>query len=322
MRSKSKSSKALFVSFFLHFIVGIIGFFFWPAQQFIRDQGSINAVLMKIEEPKTKRMNRPKRPQIQRQKTTVQTNQPSLKILTSNAPATERGVVSAAEPTQFSLGPLNLDDNVGLSTGSIAPQAMPQMERVITNPIKKVDTEERSKSRLVKFIERQEGPQRIIYCVDLSSSMIGLAPRKLKRILSIMSNSLEFLEPHDQFNVCTFSEEVQFYQPNFLPVSDTDIADTIAYLEAAKPVKNERYSDKDMLEALQETHNKGATIVVLFSDGILTSGIPDLKAIKQQATTDIRIFTMAIDMAEDFPGAVLLGMLATGSEGEFWLVRR
>ena len=322
MRSKSKSSKALFVSFFLHFIVGIIGFFFWPAQQFIRDQGSINAVLMKIEEPKTKRMNRPKRPQIQRQKTTVQTNQPSLKILTSNAPATERGVVSAAEPTQFSLGPLNLDDNVGLSTGSIAPQAMPQMERVITNPIKKVDTKERSKSRLVKFIERQEGPQRIIYCVDLSSSMIGLAPRKLKRILSIMSNSLEFLEPHDQFNVCTFSEEVQFYQPNFLPVSDTDIADTIAYLEAAKPVKNERYSDKDMLEALQETHNKGATIVVLFSDGILTSGIPDLKAIEQQATTDIRIFTMAIDMAEDFPGAVLLGMLATGSEGEFWLVRR
>ena len=165
MRSKSKSSKALFVSFFLHFIVGIIGFFFWPAQQFIRDQGSINAVLMKIEEPKTKRMNRPKRPQVQRQKTTVQTNQPSLKILTSNAPTTERGVVSAAEPTQFSLGPLNLDDNVGLSTGSIAPQAMPQMERVITNPIKKVNTEERSKSRLVKFIERQEGPQRIIYCV-------------------------------------------------------------------------------------------------------------------------------------------------------------
>ena len=257
MRSKSKSSKALFVSFFLHFIVGIIGFFFWPAQQFFSNQDSISAVLMKIEEPKTKRMNRPKRPQIQRQKTTAQTNQPSLKILTSNAPATERGVISAAEPTQFSLGPLNLDDNVGLSTGSIAPQAMPQMERVITNPIKKVDPEERSKSRLVKFIERQEGPQRIIYCVDLSSSMIGLAPRKLKRILSIMSNSLEFLEPHDQFNVCTFSEEVQFYQPNFLPVSDTDIADTIAYLEAAKPVKNERYSDKDMLEALQETHNKG-----------------------------------------------------------------
>ena len=322
MRSKYRSSKALVVSFTLHAIVGVIGFFFWTSNQFVAHQDSINAVLMKVEEPKRKRMNRPKRPQVQRQKTTVQTNQPALKILTSNAPATDRGVVSAAEPTQFSLGPMNLDDNVGLSTGSITPQAMPQMERVITNPIKKVDSEERPKSRLVRFIERQEGPQRIIYCIDLSSSMIGLQPRKLRRILGIMANSLEFLEPHDQFNVCTFSEEVQFYQPNFLPVSDTDIADTIAHLESAKPVKSERYSDKDMLEALQETHNRGPTIVVLFSDGILTSGIPDLKAIEQQATTDIRIFTMAIDMAEDFPGAVLLGMLATRSEGEFWLVGR
>ena len=322
MQSKSKSSKALVVSFTLHFIVGIVGFFFWPTQQFFSDQDSISAVLMKIEEPKTKRMNRPKRPQVQRQKTNVQTNQPALKILTSNAPATDRGVVSAAEPTQFTLGPLNLSDNVGLSTGSVTPQAMPQLERVITNPIKKTDPEERPKSRLVRFIERQEGPQRIIYCVDLSSSMLGLTPRKLRRILGTMANSLEFLEPHDQFNVCTFSEEVQFYRPDFLSVSDENIADTIARLESAKPVKNSRYSDKDMLEALQETYNKGPTIVVLFSDGILTSGIPDLKAIAQHTTTDTRIFTMAIDMAEDFPGAVLLGMLATHSEGEFWLVGR
>ena len=276
---------------------------------------------MKVEEPKTKRMNRPKRP-LQRQKTNVQTNQPALKILTSNAPPTDRGVVSAAEPTQFTLGPLNLSDNVGLSTDSVTPQAMPQMERVITRPVKKVDSQARPKSRLVRFIERQEGPQRIIYCVDLSSSMIGLAPRKLKRILSIMSNSLEFLEPHDEFNVCTFSEEVQFYQSDFLPVSDVNIADTINYLEGAKPVKSSRYSDRDMLEALQEAHNRAPTIVVLFSDGILTSGIPNLQTIAQHTTTDTQIFTMAIDMAEDFPGAVLLGMLATHSEGEFWLVGR
>ena len=321
MQSKSKSSKALVVSFTLHLIAGVIGFFFWSGEQFVANQDSISAVLMKVEEPRTKRMNRPKRP-LQRQKTNVQTNQPALKILTSNAPATDRGVVSAAEPTQFTLGPLNLSDNVGLSTDSVTPQAMPQMERVITRPVKKVDSQARPKSRLVRFIERQEGPQRIIYCVDLSSSMIGLAPRKLKRILSIMSNSLEFLELHDEFNVCTFSEEVQFYQSDFLPVSDVNIADTINYLEGAKPVKSSRYSDRDMLEALQEAHNRAPTIVVLFSDGILTSGIPNLQTIAQHTTTDTQIFTMAIDMAEDFPGAVLLGMLATHSEGEFWLVGR
>ena len=88
--------------------------------------------------------------------------------------------------------------------------------------------------------------------------MVGLKPRKLQRILRIMGNSLEFLEPHDQFNVCTFSEEVQFYQPNFLPVNEANVVDTIAYLKSVKPVKSERYSDKDMLEALQETHNRSA----------------------------------------------------------------
>ena len=121
MLSKYRSSKAFVVSFTLHIIVGVIGFFFWSSEQFIADQDSINAVLMKVEEPKTKRMNRPKRPQVRRQKATVQTNQPSLKILTSNAPVTDRGFVSAAEPTQFTMGPLNLGDNTELSTESVTP---------------------------------------------------------------------------------------------------------------------------------------------------------------------------------------------------------
>ena len=321
MKSKSKSSKALIVSFVLHLIVGLVGVFFWPTQRTTREQGSINAVLMQVEKPKTKRMSRPKRAQVRKQKTTVQTNRPALKILTSNAPATDRGVVSAAQPTQFNLEPLDLSDGIGLSTDSVTPQAMPQMDRVETTPIKpESDEVERPKSRLVKFIERQEGPQRIIYCVDLSSSMLGLNPRKLQKILAIMGDSLEFLEAHDVFNIITFSGEVEFYQPNFLSVNDANVFAAIAYLDQAKPTKSSRYSDRDMLEALQEMRNRRPTIVVLFSDGILTSGIPDPKAIQQHTTADTRIFTMAIDMAEDFPGAVLLRMLAVRSEGEFWLV--
>ena len=76
MRSKYKSSKAFVVSFVLHFIAGVIGFFFWTSDQFVGNQDAISAVLMKVEEPKRKRMNRPKRPQVRRQKANVQTNQP------------------------------------------------------------------------------------------------------------------------------------------------------------------------------------------------------------------------------------------------------
>ena len=66
MPSKYRSSKAFVVSFALHLIVGVIGFFFWTGEQFIANQDAINAVLMKVEEPKRKRMNRPKRPQVRR----------------------------------------------------------------------------------------------------------------------------------------------------------------------------------------------------------------------------------------------------------------
>ncbi len=323
MKSKYRSSKALIVSFALHLIVGVVGFFFWPMQRPSLEQEAIDAVLMHVERPKVKRLNRPKRVQIRKQKATMQTNQPRLKILTSNAPATERGIVSAAEPTQFrALDSLDLSDGIGLSTGGVTPHAMPQMERVITIPVKPdPDEAERPKSRLVKFIERQEGPQRIIYCVDLSSSMLGLNPRKLRKILAIMKDSLEFLAPHDLFNILTFSGEIKFYRTNFLSVNDVNISDAIAYLDLAKPTKSTRYSDKDMLEALQATHKKQPTIIVLFSDGILTSGFPDPKVIQQHTAGNTGIFTMAIDMAEDFPGAVLLHMLADRSGGEFWLVK-
>jgi len=47
----------------------------------------------------------------------VNTNQPKLKILTSNAPPTSRGVISASKPTEFSLdGSINLNtetENLG-----------------------------------------------------------------------------------------------------------------------------------------------------------------------------------------------------------------
>ena len=324
MKPKRKSSTALLVSFVLHLIIGVVGFFFWPSRnQAILDAQAIEGALMQVEKPKIKRLSRPRRPQVRKEvKSTTQSNSPRLKILTSNAPATERGVMSAAEATPFNaLDSLNLSDGIGPATDGITtPTAMPQVERVITGPVAVSEAPPRPKSRLVKFIERQQGPQRIIYCVDLSSSMLNLSQLKLKRILDIMKDSLDFLEPHDSFNVVAFSEEVEFFRPGFLSVNGLDVSDTAAYLGSAKPTKNTRYSDKDMLEALNATQEQKPTIVVLFSDGILTSGMPDLQKIRQRAAGGVRIFTMGIGMAEDFPGAVLLRMLADGSQGEFWLV--
>ncbi len=311
------------ISLVLHLVASFVAFLFWPRSEPRLEEGAINAVLMQVEKPKTKRLNPVRRAQIQKPtEATIQTTQPNLKILTSNAPPTERGIASAARPTKFStFDSLELGSGLGLTSNAVTPQPMPQIEKVIRTPVKPEPIQkERPKSRLVKFIEKQEGPQRIIYCVDVSSSMLGLNPRKLQKIIAIMQDSLEFLEPHDQFNIMTFSGKIEFYRADFIAVTDDTLSEAIAYLGQAKPIKSSRYADKDMLEALLEAQPRHPTITVLFSDGILTSGMPNPNTIEQYTTGNVRLFTMATEMAEDFPGAVLLGMLADKSHGEFWLV--
>lgn len=322
MKSKAKLSGALIVSIALHAIVGAIGFFFWIDSGPANEQDSISAVLMKVDKPKLKRKTKPKRARV-RKRTSDQTNQPRLKVLTSNAPVTARGVVSAATPTEFSAtGSLDLNDGMSLDTSAVEfNQGSPQIGRVIENPVGRMSKEDaRPKSRLVKFIERQDGPQQIAYCVDLSSSMLGLTPRKLKKILSIMQDSLTFLEPHDRFNIITFGSEISFFRDEFVSATDDGVSEGGSYFDTLSPRKSDTYADMDMIEAIREIQKTPHTIIVLFSDGILTSGVPDPNKIRQTAAASERIFTMGIEMPEDFPGAVMLAILATDSDGEFWLV--
>ena len=83
------------------------------------------------------------------------------------------GVVSAAEPAPFQ--PFDMD-NLGEPVGPTATTTVefdntPRVQRVVERPSRKrPKTQERPKSRLVRFIEAQEGPQRIVYCIDLSTS--------------------------------------------------------------------------------------------------------------------------------------------------------
>ena len=321
---KSKSSKALLISVLLHLGVGVLGLFYWFGTNPQRNTDSINALFIMEEKPKVRRVARRKRVQLA-QKRTRDTNQPRLKILTSNQPASNRGVVSAAEPAPFQqFGPLNLDDTVGPTSTNVEFDETPRVQKVIERPFKKQPkNRQRFKSRLVKFIEAQEGPQRIVYCIDLSTSMQNLPPRKLKRVIDLMRDSLTFLEPHDSFNVVAFSTELAVYQGDFVPVTDQAVSEAAAYLANIRPKIGTKGSDHDMLMALTETAKTAPTLVVLFSDGIPTTiAGPDLTLIGEHATGNGRIFAMGIGMAPNFPGAVMLKRLATVSEGDLWLVDR
>lgn len=321
---KSKSSKALLISVLLHLGVGVLGFFYWFGTNPQRNADSINALLIMEEKPKVRRVQRRKRVQTM-QKRTRDTNQPRLKILTSNQPATTRGVVSASEPAPFqAFDSDDLGEPIGPTSTAVKFDNTPRVQRVIERPFKKQPkTKERPKSRLVRFIEAQEGPQRIVYCIDLSTSMQNLPPRKLKRIIDLMRDSLTFLEPHDSFNIIAFSAALTVYKEGFVPVTEQSVASSSNYLANIQSKINTDGTDHDMLTALTEIAKTAPTIVVLFSDGIPTTiEGPDLTLIGEHATGNGRIFAMGIGMAPNFPGAVMLKRLTTISEGDLWLVDR
>ena len=322
---KSKSSKALLISVLLHLGIGVLGFFYWFGTHPQRNADAINALFVIEEKPKVRRVTPPKRTQVRHRKTR-DVSQPRLKILTSNQPASTRGVVSAAEPAPFQ--PFDTEDvgePVGPTATNVEFDNAPRVQRVIERPFKKEKkAETRFKSRLVRFIEAQEGPQRIVYCIDLSTSMQNLPPRKLKRVIDLMRDSLTFLEPHDSFNIVAFSTELIVYQNDgFIPVAEPTVAASSNYLADIQSQIHTKGTDHDMLSALTEIAKTAPTIVVLFSDGIPTtiSG-PDLTLVGEHAAGNGRIFAMGTGMAPNFPGAVMLRRLATVSEGDLWLVDR
>ncbi len=321
---KYKKSTALFVSFALHLIVGIIGFFYWFNTMPSHNPDSIDAIFTTVEQPKTKRITPPKRTQI-RKETSQTTNQPNMKILTSNQPVSQHGVVSASEPTVFQpFEKVNLSDGVAPTAVDIKFEGPTQIPRGVAQPIKKEKkAPERPKSRLVKFIEAQNGPQRIVYCIDLSSSLQNLAHYKLKKVVDIMRDSLTFLEPHDTFNIVAFSTEYVVYHDDYVPVTSESVEASSAYLADIKSRIHTKGNDYDMLTALTETAKTSPTIVVLFSDGIPTSiETPDLKFVGGHAKGNGKIFAMSIGIAPSFPGAVMLEQLSIDSKGDFWLVDR
>ena len=320
-----RSFGAFGISSLLHMVLIVILAFYILQQTISNQYDPIYSEILVAEPEKIKRVIPRKRIEFQKPNVSkVNVDQPNLKILTSNAPPTDRGVISASKPTEFSLdGPINLNTEVeNLGEGISIPKKSAHLGKMIGRPTGTNQKEkEREKSKLVKFIERQLGVQQVFYSLDLSSSMRNLSPLKLRRIIAIIQDSLDFLESHDKFNLVTFSGDISLYHPELVDPTIGNVKQVKEYLNRIKPEQSSRASDQDMLSALNFIKPNNPTIVVLFSDGILTSaGIPKPEEIGKYVPSNTKIFTIAIGMSPDFPGAILLKMLSNQSDGEFWLV--
>ena len=178
-----------------------------------------------------------------------------------------------------------------------------------------------TKNRLTDFLSKQNKPRTIIYAIDISSSMLNLNPLRLARIRTICQDSLRWLETEDRFNLLTFGEEIEYWRDHYAPATRELKAEATIHFDKIVPKETAQASDKDMISALKSMSKDDPSIIVLFSDGILTTaGIPDSSKIKNEVPAGAKVFAMGAEMSADFPGAVIMRTLAEQSEGEFWLV--
>ena len=62
----------------------------------------------------------------------------------------------------------------------------------------------KDKLGIIEFIEEAEGPQRVVFCLDISASMQAAGLRKLELAIEAIKEALASLEEEDSFNIITF----------------------------------------------------------------------------------------------------------------------
>ena len=67
----------------------------------------------------------------------------------------------------------------------------------------------KDKLGIIDFIEEVEGPQRVVFCLDVSASMQAAGLRKLELAIEAIKEALSSLDEDDSFNIITFDATCQ-----------------------------------------------------------------------------------------------------------------
>jgi hypothetical protein len=322
MFAKYKLSKALIISLFAHFILVLV-LYVLPTTYHQALEKKVDVVFLNLESKPLKRRSAPKRAAIQpfresniqvgRVTTNVAVTQ--MRVSSENAIYTDAKIRSGDDDV---LAATPVGSTADTFSSSIGEHKM----RAYSQPIeiKQMARGGKSKSRLILFIERMEGPQNIIYCIDLSSSMNALGIGNFRIAVNLIQDSLQSLEAHDRFNIFTFGARTLFYKPDMIPVTENNVEQAIKFLSQLNPGNIPSNFETDLFTALSQSERVNPSIIVLFSDGLPTTEAPGMKNIMNNISSSSKLFTMTINMDETYPGAVLMKKLAEKSEGEFWLV--
>ena len=183
----------------------------------------------------------------------------------------------------------------------------------------------KDKLGIIEFIEEAEGPQQVVFCLDVSASMQAARLRKLELAIQAVKEALASLDADDSFNIITFDASAKLGQRKLAPVTEKNIETVSKYLDRFTPERIANRQGTNLLEAIETALEINPSIIVLVTDGLPTAGETDsgkiLEAVNAKNVNHASIYIVALEIdLKHSPGAGLLIDLAEQNNGEIKVV--
>ena len=195
--------------------------------------------------------------------------------------------------------------------------------------LKKLGKIPKDKLGIIDFIEEAEGPQRVVFCLDISSSMQAAGLRKLELGIGAIKEALASLDEDDAFNIITFHANARLGKRKLAPVTEKNIETVSKYLDRFTSEGIANNQGTNLLETIEKALEINPSIIVLVTDGLPTNPFGNievdptkiLEAVKARNVNNASIYLVALEVdLEHTPGADLLIDLVEQNNGEIKVV--
>lgn len=177
---------------------------------------------------------------------------------------------------------------------------------------------------IINFMDEANGPQKVIYCLDVSASMT--MGSKLIVSIRALKESMMQLSDFDQFNIVTFHSRAKSFKERAIPATMKNLEKANKYLDSFTPKKIENNQGTNILTALQYALRMEPSVIVLITDIQPTQGEVDENRIAEEVRKTnkkkTRIYGIGVEVWEPSPTgrlAKLLKLLTEQNDGQMHL---
>ena len=176
---------------------------------------------------------------------------------------------------------------------------------------------------IISFMNETNGPQKVVYCLDVSSSMSMGA--KLPVSIRSLKESMMQLSDFDEFNIVTFHSGVRSFKDKPIPATMANLAKAERFMDSFTARTIENNVGTDILAALKYALRMEPSVIVLITDIQPTQGEVDeniIAAEVRKINKHTKIYGIGVEVWEPSPNgrlAKLLKLLTEQNDGEMRL---